>query len=146
MPSTTPPTIAELKDPEVFVALKRLCSFIVENPWQTSGDPEYDSAVAKTREYKSDVIMLSEIDLDVAWGQIKYKSQKWDGNYISKDAGDLNPWYEGELTLKELLDSIEPLADLIDSTTPQYLPEVEFLHYYNFLRSKLSSHTSKREN
>jgi len=126
----------------MFVALKKMCSFIVNNAWESSSDdPEYEFAIAKTREYSSDIKILAAIDSDVAWGQMKRKTK--DGLWVSTDAGDFNPWYEGTLTLPELLDTIELLADVLDSTSPKYLPEAEFLHYYYFLRSKLPTITAK---
>lgn len=129
--------IAEIKDPEVFIALKRLCEFLVSEAWKTSGDDDYDYAVKKTQQYKRDVEMLASIDLDVGWGQINYKIR--DGVKIGKKVGDLNPWYEGSLTLVELLQSIEPFYELEMTVTDLPLLEVEFTHYYEFLRDKIST-------
>ena len=133
-----PLNIVDLKDPEVFIALKRLCLFIVSDTWQTSSsDPEYEFAVAKSKQYERDVKVLAEIDIDVAWGQMRRKTKG--GVWVGTSEGDFNPWYEGELALRDFLDSVELLADIVDSSTPQYLPEIEFLHYYHYLRSKLPS-------
>lgn len=140
--ATKPTAISDFKDVEVFTALKRMCQFIVDSAWNTSSsDPEYEFATAKTRQYAQDIKMLAAVDEDVAWGQTKRKTK--DGLWVNKDAGDLNPWYEGELTLRELLDSLELLAELLEATTPQYMPEAEFLHYYDFLRSKLPTNYPK---
>lgn len=131
------PLIANHKDPEVFIALKRLCSYVVDEAWQTSSSsPGYEYAIAKSKEYEHDVKMLAEIDLDVAWGQVKHETMRGTRT-SSKD--DFNPWYRGELPLSNLLDSFEPLAEMIDFSTPRYLLETEFLHYYSYLRSKLPS-------
>lgn len=129
--------ICEIKDPEIFIALKRLCEFLVNDAWQTSGDDEYDYFVKKTKQYERDVEILASIDLDVGWGQIHYKTQS--GIKIGKKIGDLNPWYEGDLELEELLLSIEPFYELETSVADLPLLEVEFTHYYEFLRSKLPS-------
>ncbi len=129
--------ICEIKDPEIFIALKRLCQFLVNDAWQTSGDDEYDYLMGKTKQYGRDVEILAGIDLDVGWGQIYYKTQS--GIKIGKKVGDLNPWYEGDLKLEELLSSIEPFYELETSVVDLPLLEVEFTHYYEFLRSKLPS-------
>jgi uncharacterized protein (TIGR02391 family) len=128
---TMPTTIANLKDIEIILALKRMCRYLVDDAWNTSADAEYEFAISKTKEHAQDIKMLAEIDGDVAYGQMKHKNK--DGLWVSKDAGDLSPWYEGELTLEDFLDSVEHLVELIDSTTPKYMPEVEFVHYYNYL-------------
>jgi len=127
-----PDTIANLKDVEVFVALKRMCRYLVDEAWNTSADAEYDFAISKTKEHEQDIKMLAEVDEGVAYGQMKRKNKE--GLWINKDAGELNPWYEGELTLDDFLTSVEHLVELIDSTTPKYMPEAEFVHYYNYLR------------
>lgn len=129
--------ICEIKDPEIFIALKRLSQFLVNSAWQTSGDDEYDYLMNKTRQYERDIEILANIDLDVGWGEIHYKTQ--DGVKIGKKVGDLNPWYEGDLKLEELLLSIEPFYELETSIVDLPLSEVEFIHYYDFLRSKLPS-------
>ncbi len=130
--------IRNIKDPEVFFALKRLCSFIVSDTWRTSSsEAEYEFAVTKTKQYEADVKKLAELDSDIAWGQTKHLTKE--GHWISNSSGDFNPWYKGSLSLDKLLDSVELFVELTESTTPQYLPEIEFLHYYNYLRSKLPS-------
>lgn len=130
--------ISDFKDIEVFIALKRVCEFLTKNAWETSSsDPEYEFAIAKSKEHELDIKILADIDEEVAWGQMKRRTK--DGLWVHKDAGDLNPWYEGDLTLRELLDSLELLVEVLESTTPKYMPEFEFIHYYNFLRSQLPS-------
>jgi uncharacterized protein (TIGR02391 family) len=127
------PVISGLKDVEVFLALKRICRYLVDEAWNTSSDsPEYEFAIAKSHEFERDIKMLADIDEGLAYGQMKRKTKE--GAWISKNAGDLNPWYEGELTLHELLNSIEPLVDEIESTSPKYMPEAEFVHYYYYLK------------
>jgi uncharacterized protein (TIGR02391 family) len=128
-----PTLITDFKDIEVFVALKRICRYLVDEAWDSSSDhAEYEFAISKTKEYSQDIKMLAEIDEGTAYGQMKRKTR--DGLWVSKNAGNLNPWYEGELTLTKFLDSIEHLVELVDSTTPKYMPEAEFVHYYYYLR------------
>lgn len=128
-----PTLITDFKDIEVFVALKRICRYLVDEAWDSSSDhAEYEFAISKTKEYSQDIKILAEVDEDTAYGQMKLKTK--DGLWVSKNAGDLNPWYEGELTLTKFLDSIEHLVELVDSTTPKYMPEAEFVHYYYYLR------------
>lgn len=132
MDKTTPAQISEIKDSEVFLALKRICSYLVNEAWNTSGDPEYDFAVSKTKEYSLDVKMLAEIDEESAYGEMTRKTK--DGLLITKKAGDLNPWYEGDLALNDLLNSIEHLVEVIDSQVQKNIQETEFLHYYYYLK------------
>lgn len=129
------PLLTEIKDPETFIALKRLCSYVTRDVWATiSSSPEYEYAVEKSKEYEDDVKMLAEIDLDLAWGQVKNKTG---GDIWVRDGGDFNPWYDGTLSLTDILNSFEPLAEELNSSTTEYLQEVEFLHYYRYLQSKL---------
>lgn len=132
MDKTSTLPISELKDSEVFLALKRICSYLVNEAWNTSGDPEYDFAVSKTQEYSTDVKMLAEISEDSAYGEMTRKTKE--GLFVTKKAGDLNPWYEGDLTLSDLLESIEHLVEVIDSQTQKNIQETEFLHYYYYLK------------
>jgi uncharacterized protein (TIGR02391 family) len=134
--------ICEIKDPELFVALKRISEFIIDIPWCTNGDTDYNYAVAKSREYKNDIEILANIDIESAWGQIKYKTQS--GNTISKYAGDLNPWYEGDLSLEMLLSSLELVYDIYLMSFPIYLREIEFVHYYDLLSSKSTTKTKQQ--
>ena len=100
-----PIKIIDFTDIEVFLALKRMCRYLVDDAWDTSSDAEYEFAISKTKEYKQDIEMLAEIDGDIAYGQMKYKNKG--GLWVNKDAGDLNPWFEGELTLNDFLISVE---------------------------------------
>lgn len=134
--------ISEIKDQEIFIALKRICSFIAEEPWRTSGDTDYNYAVTKSKEYKRDIEILADIDLETGWGQIRHKTKG--GKIVSKHVGDLNPWYEGDLLLEDLLSSLEPIYENYLMSSPNYLPEIEFMHYYDFLSSKLPSSTKQK--
>lgn len=141
-----PSAISELKDSDVFLALKRICRYLADEAWNTTGDPEYDFAVSKTREHSRDIKMLAEIDDGSSYGEATRKTK--DGHWVTKRVGDLNPWYEGELTLKELLDSIEPLVDIVSSQTQNTIREAEFIHYYNYLKyvkAKLPSLILRRD-
>jgi len=134
---TTP--ISELKDSEVFLALKRMCSYLVNEVWNSSGDPEYDFAISKTEEYSFDIKMLAEIDDDSTYGVMEYKRK--DGLRMGKML-DLNLWYEGDLTLEQFLDSVEHLVELVTSLVHKSIQETEFVHYFYYLkyvRSQLPS-------
>jgi len=128
--------ISSIKDPEIFIALKRMSEFIIDIPWRTYGDTDYDYAVAKSKEYTKDIEMLANMDIETAWGHIRYKTQH--GLKVSKYAGDLNPWYEGDLSLESLLSSLELIYANYSIVDPVYLNELEFVHYFEFLSSKLT--------
>jgi len=124
-------------DPIVFIALKRICGHLVDEVWKTSvgsGEvaAEFELAKERTKRYKEDVIKLSKVDTNLNWGQIK-KQTKNDKYIISKEE-DFNPWYKGELTLEEFLDSLKLIVDFLGSTN-RYIQEAEFIHYYHFLKN-----------
>jgi uncharacterized protein (TIGR02391 family) len=129
---TQPTDIADFTDSEIFLALKRICKYLVDVAWHTSGDAEYDFAVSKTHEYATDVKMLAEIDEDSTYGVMEYKTKG--GIRVGKSIGPINPWYEGELKLSDLLTSVEPLVGLTDSLTQKSIQETELVHYYNYLK------------
>jgi uncharacterized protein (TIGR02391 family) len=134
--------ICDIKDPEVFIALKRICDFIIDIPWHTSGDADYDYAVAKSKAYAKEIEILAGMDIGTAWGQIRYKTQN--GHTVSKHAGDLNPWYEGDLSLESLISSLELVYDIYSMSEPVYLNELEFVHYFDFLSNKVSPHAKQQ--
>ncbi len=127
--------LVAIKDLETFVALKRMSQYLVGEVWNTSGDIDFDYAVAKSKQFEQDICELAKLDGDLEWGDAKVKTES--GAWITRREGDFNPWYSGSLTLGELLESLETLEELLDSQTPQYMGEVEFLHYYSFLKGKL---------
>lgn len=133
--------IKEIKDPIVFVALKRVARYLVNEVWQTdlgTGEieAEFKLAKEKSKRYKEDVINLSQLDLDLNWGQKKTVTdpKSW---YIST-TGDFNPWYDGETSLDNLLDSIESVVEF-EETVDNYIQHAEFIHYFNFLNDYLKT-------
>lgn len=132
MDRPSPTLLSECKDSDVFLALKRICRYLVDVAWNTSGDAEYDFAVSKTHEYERDIKMLAEIDEDSSYGEMTHKRK--DGLYVTKKAGDLNPWYEGELKLSEFLDSVESIAEVIGSQVQLNIRDAEFTHYFDYLK------------
>lgn len=127
--------IKEIRDAEIFLALKNICAYIVNEAWKTSGDVDFDYAVAKTKTYSEDVQKLAELDGGLGWGDTKAEVSP--GTWVTRHEGDFNPWYTGQLTLEELLGSLEALAEELYSISPHFMPETEFSHYYDFLQSKL---------
>lgn len=127
--------IKDITNPAVYLAIKRVCDYLVNSAWRTSGDFDFDYTVAKTRKYEADIQKLANIDLDIGWGDKKEEVSP--GAWETKHIGDFNPWYDGILTLEELLESIEPLADELENTEPKYTAELEFLHYHEALQATL---------
>ena len=80
--------IQNIKDPTVFVALRRICRYLVSDIWNMdigTGEIEAEFRLAKERSkrYEKDIISLSKIDLDLNWGQTKtYKNDKHSGVQI----------------------------------------------------------------
>lgn len=133
--------IKEIKDPIVFVALKHVSRYLVNEVWQTdlgTGEVEAEFKLAKERSkrYKEDLINLSKLDLDLNWGQKKtvVGPKSW---YISA-AGDFNPWYDGETSLNNLLDSLESIVEFEDAADNN-MQHAEFVHYFNLLKDYLET-------
>ena len=132
--------ISDLKDLEAALAVKRVCNYLVDVGWHHDGDDdewgaELRLAVARSKRHKEDVKMLSALDTDLDWGQIKKKVGE--KTYAITGGGDFNPWYKGGLSLNELIDSMSDLADILESTTPADGETTEFLHFYRYLRFAL---------
>lgn len=133
--------LKEYKDPEIFLALNKMCEYLVNEAWHISvlgsgeTEAEFNLALSRSKRYEREINILALIDFDLAWGQIKRKTK--DGLWVTSGEHDFNPWYEGDLRLDQLLNSLEDFADLISSQHPRYLKESEFLHYYDYLSGKL---------
>jgi len=129
-----------ITDPDIFLALKKMCQYIVNVAWNTSTigvdeyEIEFNLAIARTKHYEQDIRNLAGIDEELDWGEVTLKAL--DDNRIYKNKPWVNPWYNGVLTIVDLLNSFESLVEQIDSATPQYLPETEFMHYYYFVVSQ----------
>lgn len=131
--------IKDIKDPIVFIALKRICNHLIKNVWSIDllgGDiieAEFKLAVAKSKEYRDDIQILAKIDKDLNWGQKKtFTDEKhWS---ISK-TGDFNPWYNGTLDLEEFINSVKSIAEFINSGD-DLVEDAEFIHYYHFLKKE----------
>ena len=123
--------IREIRDIEIFLALKKLCQYIENEAWHTSGDIDLDYAIAKTEQYEQDVRELAHLDGDLGWGCTKAEISP--GRWSVQSGGDFNPWYHGELTLEELLGSFEMLDEETSSLISPSMTDIEFLHYYHFL-------------
>lgn len=127
--------IKDITDPEIFLAIKRMCKYLVDEAWHTTADFEYDHAVNRSRQYSDQIEILSDLDLDLGWGDKKIQSTP--GSWSIKHVGNFNPWFDDTLNLEELLESLEPLAEILDNTSPKQTGELEFLHYYGFLRKSI---------
>lgn len=129
--------IKNIKEPIVFIALKRVCNYMIDQVWTVDlfGDDiveaEFKLAIAKSKEFKTDIETLSKLNTDLNWGQKKIVTDKT--HWSITNGGDFNPWYNGDLTLENLLDSIEPLIDF-ETSDNQEIQSSELEHYYNFLR------------
>lgn len=129
--------IKDHTNPEIFLALKKVCQYVVDDTWKTDvmadsdvADAEYNLVLAQTKVYKDDIEKLSQLDTDLTWGCVRIKQ----GNgYFTRKEGDFNPWYDGNLKLKQLLDSLASLTELLDMTNPKQMQDVEYLHFYNYL-------------
>ncbi len=132
--------IAKISDLETVFALKRLCTYVVDFACQHSVDndefgAELNLAVARSKRHEEDVKTLATLDSDLTWGTTKHRVS--DNATIIKKSGDFNPWYQGQLTLEELLGSLQDLAELVSSWGLNDMGEAEFVHYYDFLYRKL---------
>lgn len=131
--------IENFTDPQIFFALRKISLFLLEEweTWFMSDDiteAEYNLAIVKSKTYKDEIVKLSKLDSDLCWGEEKIKTG--DKKWHTVSTGDFNPWYQGELQLADLLNSIEDLIEFTDySTKPDNASE--FVHYYYFLNSKL---------
>lgn len=134
--------LKDITDPEIYLALKRVCNYIVNEAWHTTADFEYDYAVAKTKQYEDEIDNLSKIDLDIGWGDEKKEVSP--GTWVTTHVGDFNPWYDGNITLQELLNAMDPLAENVMSAEPRYTAEMEFLHYYRALTDILPQPEHRR--
>ncbi len=129
--------IKDIKEPIVFIALKRVCRYLVNEVWSSDllgneeVELEYRLAVAKSKRFKDDITLLANIDTELNWGEIKNKTST---GYTINKSGNFNPWYQGNLTLDDLLSSLEALTELSNWD----IHEVEYLHYYNFLKKYLT--------
>lgn len=129
--------IKDIKEPLVFIALKRTCKYLVNNAWESDllgneeGELEYKLAITKSKRFKLDVELLANIDTDLDWGQKKTKTPT---GYMISGGGNFNPWYQGKLTLDELLDSFEAIEEILNWD----IHDVEFSHYLDFLKDYLA--------
>lgn len=127
--------LREINDSELFVAVKRVCSYVVDELWRTDIGPgevgaEFDLAKERSKRYEEDVKQLAGLDMTLNWGE--QKKQLDDKHWSISKTGDFNPWYQGKLTLSDLLASLENLYDFIN-TGDNRIENSEFLHYYRFL-------------
>ncbi len=130
--------IQDIIDPTVFVALRRICRYLVDDIWNMdvgTGEIEAEFRLAKERSkrYEKDIINLSKIDLDLNWGQTK--THKDDKRWSISQTGDFNPWYKGDLNLEDLLNSLESIIEFLESGDER-IEESEFIHYYKFLKNE----------
>lgn len=135
--------IKDIKNPTVFIALKRICSYLVDTTWCTSLgageiEAEFELAKERSKRYKNDVIQLSELDTNLNWGQTK--TRKGDKYFHISKTGNFNPWYRGELTLEALLESLESIVEFMD-TCDDCIADVEFIHYFHYLKQEKESIT-----
>jgi uncharacterized protein (TIGR02391 family) len=131
--------IKNLREEIIFVALKRVSKYIVDHLWSATWGSdelgiEYELAVKKSKLFEKDIVKFSEIDLDLNWGRVKIKAA--DGWNIIK-IGNFNPWYAGEITLNELLTSIESIYEFV-GLSDEDIAYAEFKHYYEFLKTFFS--------
>ncbi len=127
--------IKGINDSELFVALKRVCSYVVDELWRSDIGPgevgaEFDLAKERSKRHEEDIMQLANLDISLNWGE--QKKQIDDKHWSTSKTGDFNPWYQGELTLGDLLNSLEGLYDFFD-TGDNRIEDAEFLHYYRFL-------------
>lgn len=128
--------IKTIKDPIVFIALKRVCNYVINDGWEVhmSGrdvvEAEFKLAVAKSKEFEKDIKDLANLDDGLDWGDERHIEGS--GSYTAHE-GDFNPWYKGEISLPDLLYSIEPLVDFYN-TGDNYIENAELVHYFGFLK------------
>lgn len=141
--------IKYVKDSIVFIALKRVCDYLINNVWNShmgAGDEigaEFELAKQRSKRYKDQIKKLSKLDIDLNWGDKKTKTA--DKRSLISHEGDFNPWYDGNLTLEDFLDSIESIFDFI-YTGNDYINDREFIHYFELLANFLKQNNSKEEN
>lgn len=140
--------IKEIRKKEVFWLLREL-SKTVKKAWDlrisifdNETDAEYQLAIAKSHRIEDEIEELSEIDLELNWGcERMHGSQK--GTYITKKTGDFNPWYEGKLTLDELLQALSDLYSFSLGPVEPDIHEMELVYYYQELEKYLQSKKPK---
>lgn len=115
--------IKNIKDPIVFVALRRISEYIVHPLWamdigaNDEVEYEYKLAVARSKRLKKDIILFSEIDLESGW-----------------EPNKTNPWYSGELSLEEFINAVNSLYEFLATSWENSIGETEFIHYFELLQ------------
>jgi uncharacterized protein (TIGR02391 family) len=116
--------IKDIHDLDINLALHKVCKFLEDDAWNmsTSSDNRFNAAVDDTREYETEVVQLAaqKVTIDLYGNMYVY-----------------NSGYIGDLCLDTFLETLYELADMMSMQTPLSTSEIEFLHYYEFLRSKL---------
>lgn len=126
--------IREIKEKELFWVLKSLAKMTknIQSLRTSYSDDEleaeYKLAIAISKRVSKDLDEFEKIDLNLDWGCSK--EFNGDGLWFTKKTGDFNPWYQGELELSDLIESLSKLNDFLISFLNPQIEEIEFLHYY----------------
>jgi uncharacterized protein (TIGR02391 family) len=145
-----PLPLSEIRDPIIFVALKRVCTYVRNSIWMTYWGIDdkieaatFEVAVDKSKEYEEDILQLADADIELDWGIKRVHDDPEFPGVATRRAGDFNPWYQGSLTLGDLLEALSGVAEWHSNVVG--IDVAEFNHYYDFLVSYLASKQPKSE-
>jgi hypothetical protein len=131
--------IKDIKEPIIFIALKKISQYLINNIWTivlSSGnedEAELNLAISQSKRHKEDVLKFAKIDESLNWGD--QKTHLYKKTYAIFHRGDFNPWYSGDLTLEAFLDSIFLLVEIFNNGENK-IEDAEFIHYYKLLDKK----------
>lgn len=129
-----PILIRDIKTKETFWHLREL-AIAVRDVWgydlyssNAESNAEYDLAVAKSHRIEDELNELEMIDLELNPGRKKIEFKK--GLSIMTETGYSNPWYNGDLTIDELLQALLDLYMSWLGVEPMDEPEIKFIYHY----------------
>ena len=130
--------IKNIKDPIIFIALKRVCKYLISQVWNSHAgtgeiEAEFELAKERSKRYEDDIVKLARLDTDLNWGQKKDTNDK---HLAVSTEDDFNPWYDGKLDLEDLLNSLESIIEFVVLTDAE-MEYAEFIHYYELLKNYL---------
>lgn len=141
--------IKDLKEKEIFWLLKNFAISINEiwgsgfSYGSDEVDAEYKLAVARSRRLKDEIDEFINLDLELGWGCSRTVEN---GTTYIRKTGDFNPWYQGDLTLNELVDSLEPMYLFHFGIVDAEDFEIKFIHFYEQVQKVLDKMQSPKKN
>jgi hypothetical protein len=92
-------------DPTTFIALKRVSNYIINILWtidilgNEEVEYEYKLAIARSKRFKNEIILLASIDINITWD---YDIENSRDNKLKVKRSN-NPWYSGVISLEDFI-------------------------------------------